>query len=280
MSLAGIGKLPDTIADRSIPIAMVRKTKQEEVKRFRSRDAKKAAAPIHADIVACAQELKFPSYPEMPEGLSDRAEEVWEPLIMIAEAAGGKWPELARKAALTLSADIEPEEDSLGIRLLADCRTVIDESGADRFPSKKLLNHLHDLEEAPWKDFEFTVRKLASMLKRYGVKSGTHRFEDKTAKGYLKTDFKDAWNRYSPLMSDSKSNIRNNGLTMRVSGQNQSVTEGEMLRIENAPNPADRTDVTDVTDKIPYKGAGGEEELPEPEQPTLTFDEETAVLEL
>ena len=275
-ALAGIGELPDTVRDRSIAIRLARKTKLETVKKFRFRVAEETAAPIRKQIEAWAAQAHFDGYPALPDGLSDRAEDSWEPLLSIADAAGGKWPELARMAALSLSADVEPDDDSLGIRLLADCQAIFVQIGEDRITLVELLDRLNGLEESPWNDFGYTTRKLASMLRRYGVKSGTHRFEDKTAKGYLKSDFKDAWNRYSPYNTDFSGNIGNNGLTMRVSSQNLSVTEGQMLPNKNSRKPADRTDVTDVTEKTPYIRA--EEEKQTPAQPALTFEEQTGIM--
>jgi len=43
-ALAGIGELPDTVADRSIPIRMRRPRPGESVKRFRMRDVREAHA--------------------------------------------------------------------------------------------------------------------------------------------------------------------------------------------------------------------------------------------
>jgi hypothetical protein len=39
---------------------------------------------------------------EMPSGVADRDADVWEPLFLIADAAGDHWPETARVTAVTL----------------------------------------------------------------------------------------------------------------------------------------------------------------------------------
>jgi hypothetical protein len=41
--------------------------------------------------------------PEVPEGVEGRAEDIWTPLLAVAEAAGGDWPERARAACLELA---------------------------------------------------------------------------------------------------------------------------------------------------------------------------------
>ena len=41
--------------------------------------------------------------PEVPEGIEGRAEDIWSPLLAVADAAGGTWPERARAACLELA---------------------------------------------------------------------------------------------------------------------------------------------------------------------------------
>jgi hypothetical protein len=43
------------------------------------------------------------SSPLEVKGLHDRASDNWDPLLTLAELAGGEWPEKARKAALMLA---------------------------------------------------------------------------------------------------------------------------------------------------------------------------------
>ncbi len=264
-ALAGIGKLPDTISDRAITINMVRKTKQEKVQRFRRRDAKKEASLLYADIAVCLSDLKLSGYPEMPDGLNDRAEEVWESLVMIADAAGGKWPERARKAALALSGEHEPEDDSLGVRLLADCQTVFEKTGKDRLPSKDLLGHLAELEESPWNDIGLTVRKLASMLKRYDVKSKQLNLESSNPRGYPKTAFLDAWKRYSAskVLEVLKPADR------AENSHFQSACGSDSKHLKNSQKPADRAKQALQADKTPNIGAGEKREESKPPGQTL-----------
>jgi hypothetical protein len=41
--------------------------------------------------------------PEIPEGVEDRPDDIWTPLLSVAEAAGGDWPERARAACIELA---------------------------------------------------------------------------------------------------------------------------------------------------------------------------------
>src|SRR5205814_1103022 len=45
-ALAGIGKLPDTVSDRCIPIRLIRRAQDEPVERFRRREADAIASTI------------------------------------------------------------------------------------------------------------------------------------------------------------------------------------------------------------------------------------------
>ena len=55
--------------------------------------------------------------PEMPEEVDGRPEQIWEPLVAVADVAGGEWPERARAACIELALDqatapVEDEEES------------------------------------------------------------------------------------------------------------------------------------------------------------------------
>jgi uncharacterized protein DUF3631 len=90
--------------------------------------------------------------PGMPAGLNDRAEDVWESLIAVADAAGGDWPARARAAAVKLSGEAEDNAaESVLVRLLSDMREVFGES--DSLWTRTILGRLHDIPEAPWGDW-------------------------------------------------------------------------------------------------------------------------------
>ena len=137
----------------------------------------------------------------MPPEVVDRDADVWEPLVAVADLAGGKWPEAARNAAMVLAAlgRSEREEESYGIRLLADMRTVFGNDEAKT--TLAILDRLHKMDESPWasiKDKPLSDRGLAVRLRHYGIKPKTLRVGGATPRGYLREDFKDAWERYLP----------------------------------------------------------------------------------
>jgi hypothetical protein len=152
-AIAGIGKLPDTIADRSIPIRLKRKAPGELVERFRRRDVEPEAKNLRDNIVAWASEHMAAlrsACPILPEELSDRHQDVCEPLLAIADLAGGQWPAKARKALVELCTGKAAEDDSLGVRLLADIKAVFIAEKVEAIPSTVLVKVLVEMEDRPW----------------------------------------------------------------------------------------------------------------------------------
>jgi hypothetical protein len=206
-AIAGSGDLPDTILDRSVVIAMKRRAPHEKVTPFREREARNRAEPLRAELVKWAianhGELAE-ARPEMPKGISDRNADVWEPLIVIGDMAGGSWARRIREAAVDLTNARRDRDPSLGMQLLADCFTVFEARvPADRLRTGDLLAGFVALDERPWSNLRgepLDARGLAYRLKRYDVKPDVHRFDTVTARGYLRADFEDAWSRYLPSL--------------------------------------------------------------------------------
>src|SRR5262249_26279091 len=105
-AIALIGKLPGTLADRSIKVALRRKGRAERVERLRhtrlgneTAELQRKAARWATDNVNALRSAD----PSIPETLNDRAGDCWRPLLAIADRAGGEWPELARSAAVAMA---------------------------------------------------------------------------------------------------------------------------------------------------------------------------------
>ncbi len=204
-ALAGIGNLPDTISDRSIVVELRRRLPDEKVRPFRRLQVEQEAEPIRKRLATWASEhlpqLKR-ARPVMPEGLSDRAADLWEPLLAIADVAGGTWPERARKAATALAQAGREADGSTGVRLLADLREVFTARGdPEHLPSSELVEALIGLEEAPWGDLRgmpLDARGLARRLRPFGVRPHQVRIGAVTVKGYTRKDLADPWDRYCP----------------------------------------------------------------------------------
>jgi hypothetical protein len=203
IALAGIGSVPDTINDRSVPIRMRRRSKKEAVERMRRRVVGPEAAVLRRRIEAWAkrnQDALTAHMPVMPDGVADRPADVWEPLITVADICGGVFPERLRAACVALNVVQADSDESLGRLLLADIRDIFTTWNVDRVPSKILCERLRDIEESPWDGWHkgrgFQPNDLARMLRSFDIRPDVIRVGAETPRGYLLADFVDTWARY------------------------------------------------------------------------------------
>lgn len=199
-ALAGIGQMPDTIEDRAVVVVMRRRKRTETVEPYRNRRDRPGLQVLADELAAWAASVVDAATGYEPPclGVEDRAADVWEPLITVADMAGGRWPARAREAAAYMVSEAESDngDASLNIRLLADLRDVFDKHGADFLASKEVCKMLCEIEESPWGQFDLTPSKLGHRLREYGIKTGHN--SARTMRGYRRTDFFDAWERYLP----------------------------------------------------------------------------------
>jgi hypothetical protein len=285
-ALAGIGRLPDTITDRAIPIQLERKTRAEQVERMRARDVNPEAAGIRdrlADWATPNLDALRAARPLLPDELDDRAQDVWEPLLAIAELANEECVERAWHAALELSAGQYREDESLGVRLLADIRTLFDTWKVDRASTADLLPGLSAQEEAPWGHWRgkpLTGQTLAEFLKSFGIRSRTIHLrtgpdgKSVTAKGYLREQFEPAFARYlasdpsepSEPVSETAPSLRQGAVRPPSEASAASVRDVRGVR----PEPVSEAASDALTDLTP--GANGH--VPDAELSLLADAEE------
>lgn len=204
--IAGIGKLWATVADRCIEIPLER-AKPGETEKFRDRPAVLAEAEsIRKGLERFAKrvaEAALEAQPALPTGLDARAEDIVEPLLALADLAGGDWPERARAAIVKLVLGRERDADDQGVALLRDIRHVFEIDGAKAMFSTQLIARLHNLPESPWSDKRYgervlTPSGLAERLKLFGIRSRTVRIGNDVARGYKRDWFERVWARTLP----------------------------------------------------------------------------------
>jgi putative DNA primase/helicase len=200
VAVAKIGTLPETLESRSIVIPMQRRRPDERTQPIAAEDRQafadlaSMAARWSEDNAAVLSE----AIPDLPTGLFNRALDNWRPMLAIADAAGGHWPERARRVAVTISGDAE--DPSLGVQLLRDIREIF---RAERLSSEDLCKALRGLEDRPWADygdgFAINPRQIAKCLKPFGIAPKSVRLgPHNTPKGYMAAQFEDAFARYLP----------------------------------------------------------------------------------
>jgi hypothetical protein len=249
-ALAGLGTLPPTLASRCIRLELTRRRPDEPVEDFYP-DELEEADTLRLWLASWAEQALEPlraARPARVDGLRDRVNEVWRPLLAIAELAGEPWASRARRAAVALTRGVDDDEASLGVLLLGDIHAVFEERKAERIATADLIRALGRLEESPWAEWWLdkddepargAAPRLAQRLRPFGIRSRNVRVDEtRTPKGYRREDFLDAWERY---------------LLARV----------EAPQAPQAPQPAShgQTDVADVADVADRRdGRLGDEE--------------------
>ncbi|TQE32360.1 DUF3631 domain-containing protein [Streptomyces ipomoeae] len=257
VAMAGLGSLPETILDRCVIIRMRKRAPNEKVQPYRERIHEKQGHALRDRLAKWADTVRDDvsgAWPTLPEGLSDRPADVWEPLLAVAEAAGGHWPERARAACLELlKAAHDSEQSSLGIRLLTDLRDTVFSNGAEQIPTAVIIERLLGMEDAPWVDLDdkpLNPRTLARMLSQYvtpaikPIKPRTFRTPSGTVKGYFAADLTDAWTRYCPPPSGESGTSETAGTPQASAGESVSDT----------PDDSRNTTAETVTPTLPMTG--------------------------
>jgi hypothetical protein len=163
--------------------------------------------------------------------VDDRDADKWEPLVAVADLAGGDWPARARAACLVLCAPTDADDATLGERLLCELLPVYAALltrarttygwDVDWVPSQWLVDGLVALDDAPWGDLRgkpLNQRVLARLLRPYGVKPTTKRLGVATPRCYERADLHEAWVRYCPVVDPTHQG--ETGETGETSGQN------------------------------------------------------------
>ena len=130
---------------------------------------------------------------------------VHENYVYEQAALGGDWPERAQRSALSVTAT--SDDDSLGVRLLADIRRVFLATGADKLFTETLIDRLCAIEDAPWGDWygwPIRPRKVSQLLRPFAIKSKGLRIGEQTKNGYERTAFEEAWQRYLPELDETQ----------------------------------------------------------------------------
>ena len=146
----------------------------------------------------------------MPPELFNRVGDNWLSLFVIAQAAGGQWPEMARQAA---QETLDEEDNGIALQLLAAVWQVFFEKKVVRLHTKALLAALLDADESPWEEANrgraisaYWLRdELAGFLPRpedpeeaLALKRARQWREGtaKALKGYTEEHLREAWKRY------------------------------------------------------------------------------------
>lgn len=208
-ALCGIGAIASTLQSRSVRLELRRKLPGESVGNLRHIEGalierlQRQLMRFAEDSAAAVRAAR----PTPAQGLSNRAQDNWEPLLAIADVASGDWPDRARRAAQAI-VGVEASHDApdVNTELLADIRTAFARLRVDRVASADLLHAICEDEDAPWSTWNrgkpMSPRQLSTRLGEFGIVPGTIRLANGTTpKGYYLEKFRDAFARYLPTPS-------------------------------------------------------------------------------
>lgn len=209
---AMIGEPDGVLSDRCLPVALRRKTKEDEVRRCRSCEVEVYGSEVRTDLekwtLENAEKVKEAYDSVDPFGIeNDRMADLLTPLqAVLAVAAPDRVKELEEYARGLDEREREADRMEPGLLLLAACREIfvahLERIGTPSVMilTRALIAELVQRTEEPWATFtrgkEITPEALANLLKPYGIRSEMN--AGKTARGYVSARFEDAWRRYLP----------------------------------------------------------------------------------
>jgi hypothetical protein len=199
--LAAIGRIPETISDRSVTIRARRKRPDEHVDKFPPQSNGLILA-LRAQVERWVKDNISHIAAAQPAPLNsgnDRTDDNFEILLAIAQCIGGAWPDRVKAAALALAVRHD-EIRAGGIELLGDIRMAFASAGKSRLRTIDLIAGICDDAEKLWftysKGKPITPREIAALLTAFEIQSKNLRYGEVVSKGYELSDFEDAFARY------------------------------------------------------------------------------------
>jgi hypothetical protein len=193
LAALALSHMPETVMSRSIIIHMRRRAPTESISPYRRRRHEPEGNALRDRLAlwtaAIADKIKQQldgDVIDMPDGIADRDADAWEPLFLIADAAGDHWPDTARVTAVmhVMAYKDTGTTASWGLRLLSDLQHVLGNN--ESMFTAAILDALTKIDEAPWGDIKgktLTDRGLAERLRPYGIRSKLIRIGSTVARG-------------------------------------------------------------------------------------------------
>lgn len=250
-----IGSLPETLADRCIPVQMRRRT-SERLERFRFSRVKTEAGSLRSAAKQWARRNRraVERWYQANDilSLTDREAELWLPLFAVCALADPKrLTDLEGIARQLSGVKAQSEPGDFGIRLLTDIRAIFVADGGDRVTTTNLLSRLNAVQDSPWPNWSngrsLDARSLANLLRPYGIQPKNTRLGETVLKGYEKTDFEDAWSRY---LDASAAASATGPISQQDRSDSASATQAACSASENEANANIHAGCSGVADEM------------------------------
>ena len=199
--IAGIGGQAETLTSRSIKISLRRKAVDETVVRMPFDHVERSETFRDALTDWAAENSDYISQMTLdgPVGASDRAQDNWTPLVRVAAAIGGEWPDRAFRAFSKLEIrDKDDTASSIGLDLLKDIHTIMSQYSLQEMGAAQITKALISLPDTEWRSLQYgkpiTSKRLNQKLREYQIRPVKRR----DSNVYLFSDIEDNLRRYLP----------------------------------------------------------------------------------
>lgn len=202
MAIAGKGEVvPESVKTRSIEIRLQKRLSTQAIEDFLTLAVRLECEEFQEWLTQWADLTSRDLETEnvIVESVKDREREVWLPLYAVAKLAGEDWQERFYQA-LHLHQRVKKTSDIPRERaLLEDCLKVFGQR--DSLRSESLIQGLKELPESDYDSMSYgkgiTSKYLAKIVRPYEIQPMQIRFGDSTFKGYYRSEFSKAFERYS-----------------------------------------------------------------------------------
>lgn len=258
-----LSTLDGATVSRCINIRMQRKKSAQKVARLRRYDGSewqrkclRWSSDHHNQIESATA--------NMPDALGDREQDIYEPLFVLANLAGGDWPEILKNAALALCGESADAPQDTAVTLLGWIKTYFDQSDSDKVSSAALVTWLNGRPDAPFAAWSngrgITQNEIRRLVAGFEIRPDTVRLDSSTtAKGYARNWFDAAFESYLKI-SDENNNTVTTDENIADSGDSPAVTDRECYRQENAVTTNKDEPCYRVTDSKQETAPGTEKE--------------------
>lgn len=252
--LAGISlKLPGDNTSRMI-WANLRKVEGGEVGQWKSREHPQVFARFGERLSEAFSPLMAEAYHHdkpMPPEVTGRLGDKWAPLIITADLAGGRWPDMIRRIAVNairIEQGNQPEQVDKTEKAYADVREVWPE-GVDRLSNQQIIDYLRIHDPESYGYLKPTEQGGGHQLRSLLSSSEFPVPKSKTSSGWRGRyfeDFRDAWNHYERLREASvlcvpsvlPPDSRGSDVFSHVSSAEADVFSGRLCEMPNCGKPA------------------------------------------
>lgn len=196
--------LPEDTRQRSIRVLLLPDV-EGTVEDSDWEDIEDDSIELHSHIAQWCEQLRPDMHnvkPVMPDGLKGRNREKWKPLLKVAWAAGGKWPQVCTHLIANDLADQAADREAgmtrepRHMKLLKDIKRSWPE-GEDFFPTQDILSAIQMTSPQMWtaqhEYGDLTSQGMGRMLvKHFNIRS-ERETKGKQRRGYYRFQFEPAW---------------------------------------------------------------------------------------